>query len=328
MVASDRRADCGKTPGVARQRSRSKPAPRPGLRVRRVQGPLRRVRIPAGAGDPRQDALRGHLLFRHADQGCRHGQLPPRRRPVARRLAVDRLKNIGNVTLTNIQVVDTLKKSLSPLSVTSNASLNGQVVSYHKDSLIVGQSDSILVKVHVPINLSNKDTIVNHVIGKSDLTPPQDTTAQIITRVIVSNKSCRIQLTANPSLLLGDGLHYSRIDAFASDTNNLPKPDGTPILFTTPLGKFSNGLDSIIVPTVNGHAIDSLSANVIGIGIVENYAKVSVNDADVCSAVDSIKVVFFPGAITGIVIDQNNNNEPIPNVPIDVIGPESRRYIS
>ncbi len=234
-----------------------------------------------------------------------------------------RIKNVGNVTLRNIAITDTLPQSLMPVSVV-NATMNNRVVTRLFDSLVVSQSDSIIVKAKIPQNRPNKENIVNRVYGKSDETPKvQDTTVRIITRVNVASKSCRIHLTANPNELLGDGKEFALIKAYLSDTLGNAKPDGTPVLFRSPIGQFSNGLDSIIVPTVNGWAIDSLSADVTGIGIVNTFAKVSARDVDVCFAIDSVRILFYPGAIEGVVIDNRPPHNPVENALVEVFGTSS-----
>ena len=234
-----------------------------------------------------------------------------------------RLKNAGNITLTDIWIKDTLAENLIPLSAL-NASLNGHAVTRHYDSLVVSQIDSIIVKARIPIDRSNNEIILNRVFGRTSQTAPQDTSVSIQTHVLVPSSSCRIHLTPKPSAVLGDGKHASRITAWVIDTLGNPKPDGTPVYFTSPIGIFSNGLDSILVKTVGGYAIDSLTADVtgLGLGIVENYAKVTARDSDICAVTDSVKIIFYPGAIEGVVIDRYHDNKPIENVLVDVIGPE------
>jgi uncharacterized repeat protein (TIGR01451 family) len=226
------------------------------------------------------------------------------------------IRNAGNVTLTNVQVIDTLTTAMTPIGAI-HAQLSKSIVIYNVDSLRIGQSDTVTIKARVRSDRPNKESIVNRVFGKTDQTNWQDTSAVIISQVIVQDKSCRIHLLAHPSTLLGDGIKTSKIEAFLTDTLGNPKPDGTPVFFKTPIGTFSNGLDSIIVPTIDGYAVDSLKANVTGIGIIETFAKVSASDADVCSAIDSIKIVFYPGAIEGIVTD-NRTNLPVENALVKV----------
>ncbi|MFC2084621.1 OmpA family protein [Bacteroidota bacterium] len=220
-----------------------------------------------------------------------------------------RLTNIGNSGITNISLTDTIPSQLTDNRVSPNVSLIERIVTYTRDTLLPGMSDSFYVFARLLDDRPNKETIINTISGSSNEIENLTSSAILITKVIVSNASCRLAMTVDPELVIGDGKDASVITVFASDTLGNPKPDGTPIAFTTTEGYFSNNQSSIIIPTQNGFAIDSIRALIISGNIVRAIAIATANDADICSASDSVEIVFFPGAIKGIVIN-NTTSQP------------------
>jgi uncharacterized repeat protein (TIGR01451 family) len=213
------------------------------------------------------------------------------------------LQNIGNSVLSNVSLNDTLPQQLIPISVSSNAQLTNGIVTYSRNSFALNETDSIVVASSIPSNRPNREVILNTAYARSNETPFVTAQAQTITRVIVPDLSCQMILTATPDLVIGNGRTPAVLIAYVSDTLGNPKPDGTPVHFTTTFGTYSNGLDSITISTVNGFAIDSmkvLTAN----GIVTALAVATASDDEVCRASDSVEVIFFPGAIRGVVTDK------------------------
>lgn len=222
-----------------------------------------------------------------------------------------RLRNTGNVGLTNVHVVDSLTADIDPVVVSSNAGLAGRVVRAILGSIgsfAVGQEDSIRVTVRVRPDVGDGSLVKNIAWATSDQTPAENDTAAFVVRA-VATLDCRLTVTATPDLVIGNGIAASVLRAEVTDTLGNPKPDGTPVIFRTTVGTFSNGLDSIVVPSFGGIAIDSLRALIVSNVIVIGRATVSVDDAGVCHDTSSVEIIFYPGAVTGVVVN-NSTNQP------------------
>ncbi len=232
-----------------------------------------------------------------------------------------RLQNTGNVTLTKVTASDTLASLLTPVSAVSSSSasvsMNGKVVLYSRDSLAVNQSDTIKITAQLSRVASDKLHIINVAYASAAQIQGLSDTVSIRTKVIVPSKSCRINLNISPYYVIGNGIMASKIQALALDTLGNPKPDGTPLFFKTTAGYFSNGKDSIVVPTLNGYAVDSLRDLITSSSIVYAKATISANDSNVCAASDSAVIVFYPGAIIGYVID-NRTGIPVDSALVQI----------
>lgn len=222
-----------------------------------------------------------------------------------------RIRNIGDVALTNVVVLDTLPVSVDPVIISANASLAGRVVRSivgSTASFDSGAEDSIVATVRVRADVTDGQLVHNVAWAMSDQTAAVSDTAGFVARG-QSSAACRVSVSATPSLVIGNGIAATVLRALVTDTLGRPKPDGTPVIFRSTVGTFSNGLDSIVVPAVGGVAIDSLRALIVSNAVVTARATVVVDDAGVCRDSTSVAIVFYPGAITGVVV-HNGTNEP------------------
>jgi uncharacterized repeat protein (TIGR01451 family) len=214
-----------------------------------------------------------------------------------------RFANTGNMVLHNVEVLDTLPSAFANYSVSGNASISGKIVTGHRDSLQLNEKDSILVYATVPSNTANKLSILNTVYASANEVTGLSAQAATVTKVIVTDYSCLLKVNANPTMTVGDGIHASLITALLTDATGHPKPDGTPVSFSSSIGIFSNGLNAITVPTVNGYATDSIRTHLASNTIATAFISASSHDSDICYSTDSVQIAFYPAAITGIVTD-------------------------
>ena len=223
-----------------------------------------------------------------------------------------RLQNTGNVTLTKVTASDTLASLLTPVSVlaspSASVSVNGKIVLYTRDSLTINQSDTIKITAQLSRVASDTLHIINIAHASANQIEARSDTAAFRTKVLVPSKSCRIYLNISPYYVIGNGKNAAKIQALATDTLGNPKPDGTPLFFKTTAGYFSNGEKSIVIPTSNGYAVDSLRDLITSSSIVYAKATITANDSNVCAASDSAIITFYPGAIIGYVIDNRTGN--------------------
>jgi uncharacterized repeat protein (TIGR01451 family) len=216
-----------------------------------------------------------------------------------------RVKNTGTHTLTHVALSDTLPFQLFNSEVSSNARINGKVVTFMKDSLRGGESDSVVITSRLSTDVPNHEMILNRVFAQSDSTPEQTADVIFITQ---DDPACVIKITATPNKVIANGRQASVIWAYLSNTLGNPKPDGTPVYFTTTVGTFSNGLSSSIGYTKHGVAVDSLRATIATSGTIATaLAIASAHNNEGCHAADTVQIVFFPGAIEGTVVDQKTS---------------------
>ena len=212
-----------------------------------------------------------------------------------------RFQNSGNTVLKDVIIRDTMPASLMIIAVSGNAQRVGNAVSAAIGALSAGAIDSIWIIARLRSDLPNRFTIINTAWAESDQTPGRKASCQIITKVVVADRSCRVSLRATPGVVIGNGISASVIEAFVSDAGGQPKPDGTPVTFSTTNGFFSNGQGTIIMPTLDGRAVDSVRALIVSHSIDTANVTVSAGDPEICSASSTVMAVFYPGAISGIV---------------------------
>ncbi len=230
------------------------------------------------------------------------------------------VRNAGNVTLRDVLVIDTIPGVLSAVQVSEPGTVADTIARWILDSLTVGESRTFTIAGTVPEGVAHRTRVINQAYGSSAQTPQTSSSASFTAIIPIADQSCRIHLQVAPRLVIGNGLEAAVFEAFVSDTLGRPKPDGTPVVFRTPTGFFSNGLDSIIVPTVNGIARDSLRALISSGSIARIDVTVSVEDPGVCSAQEIVQVVFYPGAIAGVVLD-NLTRDPYEGAVVIVYNP-------
>ncbi|MFZ4621886.1 MAG: DUF7507 domain-containing protein, partial [Bacteroidota bacterium] len=214
---------------------------------------------------------------------------------------VIRLKNTSVETLTNIALVDTLPVQIIKPRVSSNASVSGNRVIFSRNSLAPGQSDSIFVTGQLdPYAVHDGEYVLNYAFAHSTESEEQTAYALFTAK---TDPACRIELIATPDKIVGNGRSKAFIQVNLTNTLGYPKPDGTPVVLTTTVGEFTNGQSMRVLYSKDGKVTDSLRATVAGNNLVNAMAIASADDGQGCKAKDTINIVFYPGAIEGIVVD-------------------------
>jgi uncharacterized repeat protein (TIGR01451 family) len=133
------------------------------------------------------------------------------------------------------------------------------------------------------------------------------------TRVSGNSTGPSISLVADPDVILGDGKETSTLTAtvYADADLKTPPPAGTKVTLTTSHGRFPNGGQSIELTTdENGVAVTQLTAELVGDTYIEAQA-VATAVTSFGAASDTVKIIFYPGAISGMVTDFSKGNAPI-----------------
>jgi uncharacterized repeat protein (TIGR01451 family) len=220
-----------------------------------------------------------------------------------------RFGNSGNINLHNVVIADNIPSQFAILGITGgNDTLKSNPVVYTIDSLRLGQKDSIVILVRVPNNLPNRMRIADTASAFSAETQNARVELATIIKVVVPNNSCRMIVQSSSNKVVGNGTASAVITVAVEDTLGTPKPDGTPVLLSTTLGSFSNGKDTINLPLTGGFVKDSLKVMLRANAIDTASITISSRDSDVCYTSYVEHVIFFPGAIYGVVTDNKTGH--------------------
>lgn len=129
-----------------------------------------------------------------------------------------------------------------------------------------------------------------------------------------------IILTADPASILGNGIDTSDFTAVVIDKDHNPQA-GVEVVFEVPdivYGHFANGTNTITAVTgADGSATVTFASEAFGGETQTVPLKATVNDSDRdLYAADTILITFNPGAIVGIVTDQEGN--PVSGAKVEV----------
>jgi uncharacterized repeat protein (TIGR01451 family) len=205
----------------------------------------------------------------------------------------------GNLSAAQVVVTDTVPSQFTILSV-SKGSINGNVVTWNAGTISAATPDSVIITAVVTSSTIGLSTITNTAVATDSVGTVIRASDDVVLNILPS-ESCVIKIESASKKIIGNGLQWAVIRGRIADSLNVPKPDGTPIFFSTDLGNFSNGKDTITHYTVNGYVADSLNADITSSSIVN--ANVVVRMLSLCNASDTLLVEFYPGAITGVVLD-------------------------
>ncbi|WP_238357816.1 S-layer homology domain-containing protein [Cohnella zeiphila] len=132
----------------------------------------------------------------------------------------------------------------------------------------------------------------------------------------VAQRESSIQLTANPSQIVGDGKSQTTLTAVVTDENNQPI-SGVDVVFTAPEGTFvgpshattdENGVAKV---TYQSAAITGTESKVIAVTATVNNPEKGLN------AQKEIQITFLPARIRGVITD-GKSNTPVPGATVRV----------
>ncbi len=206
---------------------------------------------------------------------------------------------IGNLGASQVVVTDTVPAQFTVIGVT-RGSFAGNIVTWNAGTITAAAPDSIIITAIVASGTVGISTVTNTATAIDSLGVITRDTASVTLHIDLT-ESCVIAIESSSKRIVGNGQQWARIAAHITDSLGVAKPDGTPVMFRTDKGNFSNGKDTVTHYTLNGYAIDSLNAKITSDVYVE--ATVTVQLVSLCNTSDSLTVVFYPGAITGVVMD-------------------------
>ncbi|MFI5253526.1 MAG: T9SS type A sorting domain-containing protein [Bacteroidota bacterium] len=218
--------------------------------------------------------------------------------------------NSGNVTLHNVSIVNKIPASLQVDSVYGGDIIVGNTILTARDTMRINEKDSVIILAIAPKNTPNSINLVDTVWAFSKETGEEIAHVSTITKVVILDHSCRMLVEASPREIAGDGRSAALLAVWVDDTLGHPKPDGTPIRLITNRGMFSNGKDTMIISTRDGFVLDSLKYYLPLNSTDTAIVQVSSHDSDICYSSATVPVIFYPGAIYGIILD-NHGGAPV-----------------
>jgi uncharacterized repeat protein (TIGR01451 family) len=135
--------------------------------------------------------------------------------------------------------------------------------------------------------------------GQSDSVRSNVTETVALQPLVVASS---LNLVATPQALLGNGQDTSWLNATVLDAGGNTVPDGTPVFFTTSRGSFPGRTDSATALTRNGIASVVLCSDVVPYELQTAEITATTPGFNKSPLVASVRVLFYPGALQGIVI--------------------------
>ncbi|MBW7888715.1 MAG: DUF11 domain-containing protein [Bacteroidetes bacterium] len=222
-----------------------------------------------------------------------------------------RIRNTGNTAAANVVLTDSLFSTgrfVSASITPQNISVDKNIITWNLPN-IAGLSETVIqVTLRSLPNLSFTTLVNSGSVTASNVTQPAFS-KKIIHIVPVLPKS--ISVSPAFKYLFGQANRDSTvITALIKDSLQASIPDGTPVVFHTTRGTFSNASDTFTVVTANGKAATYLRSSDIQNDKVTVSISATAGTPSLGTITDSTQVIFYPGAVTGIVIN-GLNYQPI-----------------
>ena len=219
--------------------------------------------------------------------------------------------NLGTDRATGVVIRDTLDNRIEFLSATGDYTFNELNYTFTWDlgDLDVNGSGSFEIVAMTPDNLGYGEIIRNAAwIESNELDPEmaEATTANIL--------PMSINLSADPTLILGNGISTSTLTAEVLTFLGNPAPDGVNVQFFTELGHIPDTL--INVPTENGFAFSTLVSDTVVNEPVTSIPWARALFSPTEYAEDTTAVVFIIGAFEGCIY--NLQGEPVEDVRVEL----------
>ena len=233
---------------------------------------------------------------------------------------VIKYRNTGDADAIDVVVEDELPDWISPVpnSITQGGSYAEGKITWELGNLPYGgdwYTLSFRAKIGdlIPkpeVFIRNRAAIYQRGVA---IEPERIYSDYVETRVPGNSAGPSVSIIADPDEILGDGEQISTltVTVYADATLKQPPPPGTKVTITTSHGRFPNGGQSIdLVTDEGGRAVTQLTADLVGDTYIEAQA-VAVADTPYGSASDTVRIIFYPGAISGLVTDFSKGNRPV-----------------
>jgi uncharacterized repeat protein (TIGR01451 family) len=217
------------------------------------------------------------------------------------------VNNTGNSPSLNTIVYDTISVNGSMISsgtAPDSSAANKRLLKWNLGSVPAFTSKEISLSVGVMPNLGH-DVLRNSAITYSANVPAVEQASSTIPILPVVPKS--ISIVPDPQFIFGQAnKDSSRISVILKDSINDVMPEGTTVRFTASIGTFSNGAAIVSTTIRNGSAVAILRSVNVDNDIVSSKITVTGGTPGLGTIQDTASVHFYPGAVTGIVVNGVN----------------------
>ena len=221
--------------------------------------------------------------------------------------------NIGNMIARNVVLTDSLSDLETFVSASGNYAYNAtsrRITWEVGDLSPLSIPDSVYVTARAQIELPNGAQIFNNAYASAD--GDLFTAAQYVTTNILP---LRLNLTAIPNRILGNGLDSSFVVAQVLSFLGNPAPDGIPVAFTATMGTINTEFDTI--PTFNGIAQTHLHSSIVSNQAIQSLVHADAHYGSDGIAEDTTTVTFLIGAFEGTIVDYNTT--PVDGAVVSLI---------
>jgi uncharacterized repeat protein (TIGR01451 family) len=215
------------------------------------------------------------------------------------------VSNGGTAAATGIGLVDTLPVSTSFASATGGGMPAGRVIHWGIASIGVNGRDTLRLVVRI-----DDDAAVGAIGNQAAVTCAEgcDAISNTATIEIVSFIATRIELTATPRAVIGNGHDSTALGVTIADADGRPVPDGAAVLLSSTNGVFENTHDTVTAYARGGVASAFLRSEIVSADNITAAVHARTLSASGLTLDDSVMVVYYAGAIAGTVVSASDNS--------------------
>jgi len=217
------------------------------------------------------------------------------------------ISNTGNTPSVNTIVYDTLSAfgALSGSSVAYDSiSANKRLIKWNIGSVPAFSFKDFLLTVGTSPNIGHQ-SIRNAAMTYSDNVPSIE--KSVVTIPVVPILPKVISIVPEPEYIFGQvNRDSSRISVIVKDSSNEALPDGTPVQFISSLGNFTTGANVVTTTIKHGNALATLRSVNVTNDIASSKITVRAGESSIGTIEDTTSVHFYPGAVTGVVVNGVN----------------------
>ncbi|MBI2944564.1 MAG: DUF11 domain-containing protein [Candidatus Wallbacteria bacterium] len=142
-------------------------------------------------------------------------------------------------------------------------------------------------------------------------------------------KIARIDVTAEPPVIIGDGVKTSTITAKVFLSDGSPVPDGTPVKLTIPFGEIVGAPSAtpreFSGVTLGGKVSFLVRGNLVGTTPREEIAVVTAGTPETGETSAEVKLIFTPAAVIGVL---RSGGAPVANATIVLVNSITKQEIT
>ena len=222
--------------------------------------------------------------------------------------------NTGTDTATGVSILDTVPVNVQFIKASDPFNYHPGIpptIEWELGELTPGESGNVSLQLRSSSDLEDEEQIVNRAWIFSDQGVSNTATARTSNVLPMT-----INVSANPTIIPGDGVSSSTLTATVVSYLGNPVPDGIPVSFTEDIGTIPVGEDTAY--SQGGIAHCTLISDIMIYGSKGAIVNGRANFSDSQFSSDTTRVVFLMGALSGTVVDYSSGT-PVPDAVVDLI---------